>query len=71
MIPKITPINYKREKNKIEIKGDPRDVRWIIVFDLVTSRFLGLAITIFLLVTIPKTTLIPVFLKWLKGTMGF
>ena len=71
MTPKTTPINYKREKNKIEINGDPRDVRWIIVFDLVTSRILGLAITIVLLVTIPKTTLIPVFLQWLKGMIGF
>lgn len=71
MTPKTTPINYKREKNKIEIKGDPCDVRWIIVFDLVSSRFFGLAITIFLLVTIPKTSLIPVILKWLKSTIDF
>ncbi len=61
-----TPITYKREKNKVEISGDPADVKRPMWFDLISSRLLWLVPLAWLLWKLPEVSWLPVVMKWLK-----
>jgi len=70
-IKKHSPVTYKREKNKVEISGDPSDVKWQIWFDLAGNKLLWVALVIVLLCTVPKASIIPVLWKLLKKLLPF
>lgn len=64
---KRTPLHYSRNKGRVEIDGDPKEVKPMIWFDLLTSRLIWIAITIILLVVLPKSSFIPLLIKWIKN----
>ncbi len=70
-IKKSTLITYKRDKDKIEITGDPKDIKWPIWFDLVSSRVLWVLFVVALLFTVPKASIIPVLWQWVKKLIPF
>jgi hypothetical protein len=62
---KRTPIVYKREKSKVEISGDPRDVKFLIWIDLILSHLKSIIPVIILLCMVPKISIIDPKVKWL------
>lgn len=70
-IKKSTLITYKRDKDKIEITGDPKDIKWPMWFDLVSSRVLWVLFVVALLFTVPKASIIPVLWQWVKKLLPF
>ncbi len=67
---KQSPITYKREKNKVEISGEPKDTKWLIWFDLISSKF-WIVPLIVLLFTIPKASFLPLVWVWVKKQVPF
>lgn len=61
---KRTPIKYKR--NKLEISGDPSDVKIPIWTDLILSHLLWIVPMIILLCIVPKASLIPAVFHWFR-----
>lgn len=70
-IPKKGITTYKRDKNKMDISGDPKDVRWPILIDQVSNILRWLVPVMILLVVLPKTSFIPILLKWVKQQLPF
>lgn len=68
---KQTPMVYKRDKFKVEISGDPKDTKWPVWFDLLSSRLLWVTMIIILLIITPKVSLVPVLWEWLKKQLLF
>ena len=64
-------LSYKREKGKVEITGDPEDTKWLMWFDLVSSRLLWIVLAVVLLIIAPKASFIPVLWQWVKKLMPF
>lgn len=64
--PISSPVMYKRDKGKVEITGEPEQVKWQIWFDLVSSKILWLVLLIVLLSTVPKAGWLPVIWQWVK-----
>ena len=64
-------VTYKRDKEKVEITGESKEVNWLIGFDLLSSRLIWVVLVIILLCTFPKTGFIPVIWKWLKSRLPF
>lgn len=62
---------YKRDKNKVEISGDPENVKWQIWFDMVSNMLRWLFPVIILLIIVPKAFFIPILLKWIKQLLPF
>lgn len=58
-----TPISYKREKDKIEITGDPDDVKSLIWYHMITSTLLWPLRAIFFL----KAPFIVFIYNWIKS----
>ena len=58
---------YKRDKRKVEISGDPENVKWPIWFDLIATKLLWLVLVIILLCILPKTDI----MKWVKQLLPF
>jgi hypothetical protein len=67
---KQTPIKYKREKDKMEITGDPSDIKWPMWFDLVSSRLFKAIVAIIILITVSRASLSPAMLEWLKKLLS-
>lgn len=65
-IPKKGITTYKRDKNKVEISGEPENVKWPILYDQLNNTLLWLVPVIILLIVLPKASLIPLILKWVK-----
>lgn len=57
---KQTSITYKREKGKMEISGDPKDVKGHIWFDQISSRLVSMIPAVLLFWKLPM-------LSWLTG----
>ncbi len=70
-IPKKGFTTYKRDKNKMDISGDPKDVRLPILIDQVNSVLRWLVPVIILLIVLPKASFIPILLKWVKHQLPF
>ena len=66
-------IIYKRDKNKVEISGDPENVKWPIWFDMVSSLLRWLIPITILLILIPKENFLPILMKmkWIKNLFPF
>jgi hypothetical protein len=58
-------LRYLRQKDKVELEGDPSDVKWPMWVDLLLSRLPLLIVTIVLACTVPKASFIPLVFKWL------
>ena len=61
-----SPVTYKRDKGKVEITGEAKQVKWQIWFDLISSRLLWVIVIIVLACTLPKTAWVPALWQWLK-----
>ncbi len=59
-------MTYKREKNKVEISGDPADVKAAMWVDLIATHLWWIVMLIILLILVPKASIIPPVLQWLK-----
>ncbi len=68
---KLAPMTYKRDKDKVEITGDAKDIKPLVWFDIITSKLPLVATFIGLLVTIPKAIFIPTVYQWLKKKIPF
>ena len=64
------PLEYKRTKEGIEIKGDPEDVRGLAKFDLVTSKLPKIG-TIFFFLKLPVAQWLSLSLHWIKRQLPF
>lgn len=62
-----TPLHYSRDKNKVDVNGDPSDVKWVMWFHFLTTTLPWLIICIVLLFTVPKASFIPLLWKWFTG----
>ena len=60
---KKTPIKYKR--NKVEITGDPSDVKTLILIDSILA-YMWIFIVIVLLFVSPKASFLSALFQWLK-----
>lgn len=67
---KQSPVVYKREKNKVEISGDPKDIKGLMWVDMITSK-LWIVFMIVLLFTVPKASFIPLLWQWIKKQIPF
>lgn len=67
---KQSPVVYKREKNKVEISGDPKDIKGLMWVDMITSK-LWIVFMIVLLFTVPKASFIPLLWQWVKKQIPF
>jgi hypothetical protein len=63
-------VTYKREKNKVEITGDPKDIKGLIWFDQICSK-LWIVITIVLMLTVPQASFIPLLFVLIKRHVSF
>lgn len=61
-----TPIVYRREKNKVEISGDPEQVKKHIWFDQYSRFAFVIAAAILLAIILPKASWLPFVWQWLK-----
>lgn len=64
--PKQTPVKYKREKGKMEISGEPGEIKGHIWFDQLQTFLLCAVPVILLLCFMPKASWLPLLLKWAK-----
>jgi hypothetical protein len=64
-------ITYKRERNKVEISGEPNDVKWAMWFDLLSNRLVWLLLLLILLCTVSKTHIVPMLWQLLKSSLPF
>lgn len=62
---------YKRDKHGVQLSGDPKDIKWAIWFDLISSRFLGLVVFIILLIGVPNISFVPAVWQWIKKQFPF
>lgn len=60
---------YERDKDKVKISGE--QVKWLILIDQISNVLRWLIPIIILLVVLPKASLIPILLKWLKQQIFF
>jgi len=67
--PKQTPVKYKREKGKMEISGEPGEVKRHIWFDQLQTFLLWAVPVIILLCLVPKASWLPFLMKWLKQNL--
>lgn len=67
---KQSPVVYKRDKNKVEISGDPKDIKGLMWLDMITSK-LWIVFMIVLLFTVPKASFIPLLWQWVKKQIPF
>lgn len=70
-IKKETLITYKRDKDKVEISGAPKDVKSLIWFDMISSRLKGTLWGGVLLFSVPKASILPLLWQWIKRQMPF
>jgi len=68
---KQTPITYKRDKGKIEISGDPKDVRGHIWFDQVSNWLVSVVPRLLLLLKLPIVSGLSAGWFWLKSKLPF
>lgn len=68
---KSSEVKYTREKNKVEISGDAKDVKRQIWFDLISSRVIQIALIIlFILILKSSGADQSVFMYWPKKTVS-
>jgi hypothetical protein len=67
---KQNPVVYKRDKNKVEISGDPKDIKGLMWLDMITSK-LWIVLVIVLLFTVPKASFVPLLWEWIKKQTPF
>jgi hypothetical protein len=63
------PVKYKREKGKMEISGDPNEIKRHIWFDQFNSFLLWAVPVTILLCFLPKVSWLPILIKWLKKAL--
>jgi hypothetical protein len=62
---------YKRDKSKVEISGDPENVKWPMWFDMISNTLRWLFLAIMLLIIVPRATFLPILVKWIKHLLPF
>lgn len=62
-----TPLNYSRKRNAVEINGDPTDVKRLALLDLILTKGWSIILTMILLFTLPKASLLPFLWQYLKS----
>jgi len=67
---KQIPVVYKRDKNKVEISGEPKDIKGLMWLDMITSK-LWIVLVVILLFTVPKASLLPLLWQWVKKQLPF
>lgn len=60
---------YERDKDKVKISGE--QVKWLILIDQISNVLRWLIPIIILLVVLPRASLIPILLKWIKQQLPF
>lgn len=68
-IKKSNPIKYKR--GKVEIEGDPKDIKLPIWFDLISARVIILFLLVILILLLCKSENIEISLRWIKYVFPF
>lgn len=63
-------ITYKRDKDKVEISGEPKDTKGLMWVDMITSK-LWIVLVIVLILTIPKASFLPLVWVWMKKQVPF
>lgn len=61
-----TPLHYSRDKNKVEINGDARDVKWLAWADLGSSRFQKIIIVVATLFGLYKFNVLTMIWEWIS-----
>lgn len=69
MVKKKNGLVYKRDKSKVEISGEPDQVKWPLWFDLVSHKLMWVVLVIVLLCVVPKVSWLPVLWQWAKRQM--
>ncbi len=64
-------LTYKREKDKVEITGEPEDTKGLMWFDLVSSRMIRIVLVVVLLYIAPKASFVPILWQWVKKQIPF
>lgn len=67
--PEQPQMKYKREKGKMEISGDPNQIKRHIWFDQFNSFLLWTVPVIILLCFLPKVSWLPILIKWLQKVL--
>lgn len=57
---------YKRDKTKLEISGDPKEVKKAMWFDMITNKLFWIVLVLIFVIVVPKATLLPLLWAWLK-----
>ncbi|CAN5666945.1 hypothetical protein BH10BAC2_BH10BAC2_02380 [soil metagenome] len=71
MANKKNPIIYKRDKQKMEISGDPEDVKGYILIDQLWQIIIIVIIAILLFCITPKASLFPLVWQWFRKYLPF
>lgn len=64
-------LTYKREKDKVEITGEPEDTKGLMWFDLISSRLIWIVLVVVLLFIAPKASFVPILWQWVKKQIPF
>jgi len=57
---------YERDKNKVKISGEPKDVKWPILIDQISNVLRWLVPVVILMIVLPKASFISIVIKWVK-----
>jgi len=63
-------ITYKREKNKVEITGNPKDTKGLMWFDIISFNFL-IFLVIILAFIVSKNNFLQLIWEWMKKQIPF
>jgi hypothetical protein len=66
---KRTPLHYSRNKEQVEIDGDPKDVKPLVLLDLLFSKAKWIIMTIILVFVLPKASFIHLIIHWFKDKL--
>jgi hypothetical protein len=71
MAKKSRLITYKRDKNKVEISGDLADVKWLVWFDLLSSRLFWIVAAVALSFIALKVSFMAMIWQWITKGISF
>ncbi len=63
---KSTKVEYKREKNKVEIFGESNHTHWQIWFDLISNKILYFFLLITLFFSESLSDIVIILIKWVN-----
>lgn len=64
---KSTKVEYKREKNRVEIIGESNHTHWQIWFDLISNKLLYFFLLVALLLSESSSGIVIMLIKWLNN----